>query len=223
MMKFSEKWRESSIFKSRRLKMVEEQIRRRGIRDKNVLEAMEKVPRHLFVLPEFREEAYNDYPLPIGHGQTISQPYIVAAMTEALLLKGREKVLEIGTGSGYQTAILAEISDEVCTIERDPDLLSRARVLLEELGYENIKYKVGDGTLGWEEEAPFDRILVTAGAPYTPPPLEEQLKRGGILVIPLGNRYSQVLTRIYKKKEGDLHYEELFDCAFVPLVGEYGF
>jgi len=203
--------------------MVEEQIRRRGVSDKHVLIALENVPRHFFVPPEFIEEAYNDYPLPIGHGQTISQPYMVAAMTEALRLNGKKKVLEIGTGSGYQTAILAELSEYVYTIEKDPDLLEKAKKILEELGYENIKYKNGDGTLGWPEEAPFDRILVTAGAPYTPPPLIEQLDIGGIMVIPLGNRYSQVLTRIFKKKEGDLYYEELFDCAFVPLVGEYGF
>ncbi len=203
--------------------MVEEQIVARGVRDRRVIEAMKKVPRHLFVPPEYRSEAYNDYPLSIGRGQTISQPYIVAVMTEALELFGDEKVLEIGTGSGYQAAILAEIAKEVCTVERDPVLMERARRILEELGYTNIKYKVGDGSLGWPEEAPFDRIIVTCAAPNIPKPLKEQLKIGGIIVIPIGPRYSQILIKARKVSPDELDSESIFGCAFVPLVGKYGF
>ncbi|MCD6382312.1 MAG: protein-L-isoaspartate(D-aspartate) O-methyltransferase [Candidatus Hydrothermae bacterium] len=203
--------------------MVEYQIVGRGVRDRGVIEAMLRVPRHLFVPPPHREEAYNDYPLSIGRGQTISQPYMVAVMTEALELKGDEKVLEIGTGSGYQTAVLAEIASEVFTIERDPLLAERARELLESLGYKNIHFRVGDGTLGWPEEAPFDRIIVTAAAPSIPKPLREQLRVGGIIVIPVGGRYGQTLVKGKKVSDEKMEIEELFECAFVPLVGEYGF
>lgn len=223
MMNSSKDWREPSAYRDRRALMVEEQILSRGVRDRRVLEALLKVPRHLFVPKEYIDEAYNDYPLPIGYGQTISQPYMVAVMTELLELSGVEKVLEIGTGSGYQTAILAELSREVCTIEKVEELSIRAQEILMRLGYKNVKFKVGDGTLGWPEEAPFDRILVTAGAPEPPPPLLEQLSLDGIMVIPVGSRYSQVLTRVRKKGESKYESEELFDCAFVPLIGEFGF
>jgi len=205
-----------------RKKMIEEQIIRRGIKDERLVKALYKVERHLFVTPELRSSAYGDFPLPIGEGQTISQPYIVALMTEALCLKGDEKVLEIGTGSGYQTAILAELSKEVYSVERIMTLAERAESLLKESGYTNIKIKIDDGTLGWFEYAPFDRIIVTAASIDVPPPLVEQLKENGILVIPLGDRFNQVLTRIKKNKEG-IFYEQLCDCAFVLLIGKYGF
>jgi protein-L-isoaspartate(D-aspartate) O-methyltransferase len=218
------RWRsskEDSLSHKRRL-MVTEQLEERGIRDKRLLEVMNKVERHLFVPEEFKNEAYEDYPLPIGRGQTISQPYVVAAMTEALELKGDEKVLEIGTGSGYQAAILAELTREVCTIERDEVLFERAKKILKKLGYKNIKFRMGDGTLGWPEEAPFDRIIVTAAAPEIPPPFRDQLKEGGIMVIPVGERFGQILLKV--KKRGDaFDIEELFECAFVPLLGAYGF
>jgi len=216
-------WNEDPHYSDLRKKMVEFQIIGRGIRDRGVIDAMLRVPRHLFVPPAYRGEAYNDYPLSIGRGQTISQPYMVAAMTEALELKGEERVLEIGTGSGYQTAVLAEIVPEVFTIERDPLLAERAKELLEELGYKNIRFKIGDGTLGWPEEAPFDRIIVTAAAPTVPEPLKEQLRVGGIIVIPIGGRFGQTLVRGKKISEKELKVEELFECAFVPLVGKYGF
>jgi len=206
-----------------RLHMVEFQIKDRGIKDKRVLEAILKVPRHLFVPEHYVHEAYEDYPLPIGRGQTISQPFIVAAMTEALKLTGNERVLEIGTGSGYQAAILAELSGEVYTIEREAPLMERAKDLLRKLGYKNIHFKVGDGTLGWPEEAPFDRIIVTAAAPEIPPPLKDQLAVSGIMVIPVGERYNQVLLQVKRKEKEVFDIKELFECAFVPLIGAYGF
>ncbi|NOZ64107.1 MAG: protein-L-isoaspartate(D-aspartate) O-methyltransferase [Caldiserica bacterium] len=204
-----------------RKRMVEEQIKRRGIRDKRVIDAFLKVPRHEFVPPESKVEAYNDYPLPIGGGQTISQPYMVALMTELLRLKGNEKVLEIGTGSGYQTAILAELAGEVYTVERIESLLQRAKEILDRLGFKNIFYRVGDGTEGWREYSPFDGIIVTAASPKVSAPLLEQLREGGRLVIPVGERYSQDLVRITKK--GERFKEENFGpCVFVPLIGEFG-
>lgn len=204
--------------------MVEEQIIARGVKDPRVIEAMLRVPRHLFVPRALQEEAYNDYPLPIGRGQTISQPYMVAAMTEALEVNETHRVLEIGTGSGYQAAILAEIAREVYTIERFEELAERAERLLKEvLGYENVHVRVGDGTLGWPEHAPYDRIMVTAAAPEPPPPLLDQLQSPGIMVIPLGDLMGQMLTRVIKDREGEVRQEELFPCAFVPLVGKYGF
>lgn len=184
-------------FSEQRLALVEK-IRRHGIKDPRVLEAILKVPRHLFVPKELIHEAYVDAPLPIGEGQTISQPYIVALMTEALELDENSKVLEIGTGSGYQAAILAEIAKEVYTVERIPSLKEKARKVLDALGYENIKFKVGDGTEGWPEYAPYDAIIVTAGAPEIPKPLVEQLKVGGRLVIPVGDELTQRLLKNYK-------------------------
>jgi len=202
--------------------MVETQIAARGIRDPRVLAAMRKVPRHLFVDEALKDQAYGDYPLPIGEGQTISQPYIVALMTEALELKGPEKVLEVGTGSGYQAAILAELARWVYSIERYPSLAYQAKRTLERLGYNNVIIRVGDGTKGWPEAAPFDAIIVTAAGPKIPEPLLEQLKDGGRLVMPVGDEWSQYLIKVTKK--GDkLYKENLGAVRFVKLVGEYGF
>ncbi len=204
----------------------EEMIRllsRRGIRDTKVLDAMAKIPRHLFVPPHLQDEAYADYPLSIGEGQTISQPYIVALMTEALELDSESNVLEIGTGSGYQAAILAEIAAKVYSVERLPILAERARETLRRLGYNNVKIKVGDGTLGWPEFCPYDGIIVTAASPSIPPPLIDQLKVGGRLVIPVGGAYSQELLRIAKlDQEGEYSTEPLGGCVFVRLCGKYG-
>ncbi len=201
--------------------MVELQLEGRDIHDKKVISAFRKVPRHLFVPEILRSSAYADYPLSIGEGQTISQPYIVALMTQLLCLEGEEKVLEIGTGSGYQTAILAELSRKVYTIERFATLASNATDVLAKLGYTNIEIMVGDGTLGWRQQAPFDRIIVTAANPTIPPPLVEQLREGGIIVIPLGEAFAQELTVGFKKKEG-LELKSICGCVFVPLVGKYG-
>lgn len=208
-------------FPKTRLRMVEEQIISRGIKDPKLIEAMKKVPRHLFVEEALQSQAYNDHPLPIGEKQTISQPYMVALMTEALQLTGKEKVLEIGTGSGYQTAILAEISEKVFSIERIRSLAIKARKLLYELGYFNVEIKIFDGTFGWVEEAPFDAIMVTAGAPDIPQPLVDQLAMGGRLVIPLGDPSIQDLIRIIKT-EGGIKKEDLGGCRFVKLIGRYG-
>jgi len=204
--------------------MVESQIRARGIRDARVLAAMEKVPRHLFVNEALRDQAYNDSPLPIDGGQTISQPYIVALMTEAMELTGKDKVLEIGTGSGYQTAILAELAEHVFSIDRVASLASAARRLLEALNYYNVAIRVGDGTYGWREEVPFDAIIVTAGAPNIPRTFVEQISIGGRLVIPVGGRHSQALIKITRLAEdlSDVKKEDLGGCRFVDLIGEYG-
>ncbi len=210
------------FYRISRERMVENQIKARGIKDERVLKAMLKVPRHLFVDEALREQAYGDFPLPIGEGQTISQPYIVALMTEALELKGNERVLEVGTGSGYQTAILAELALWVYTIEKYFRLLERAKKILMELGYKNIIFRLGDGTLGWPEAAPFDAIIVTAGAPEIPKPLIEQLSEGGRIVIPVGDEFSQVLIKGIKKG-GILHTQTLEAVRFVKLVGAYGF
>ncbi len=193
----------------------------RGIADKGVLEAMGKIPRHLFVEEALDGESYNDHPLPIGQKQTISQPYMVALMTQALELTGKEKTLEIGTGSGYQTAILAELSEKVCTVERIRPLMEKARKLLAELGYTNILFKAFDGTLGWKEYQPYDAIMVTAGAPKLPQPLLDQLDDGGRLVIPIGDRFSQELIKIVREKD---RYKEknLGGCRFVDLIGVHG-
>ena len=204
--------------------MVDTQIRSRGIKDTRVLKAMETIPRHLFVEEALMDQAYNDNPLPIGERQTISQPYIVALMTEALELTEKEKVLEIGTGSGYQTALLAQLADRVCSIERIASLANRARKLLDYLHAYNVAIRVGDGTYGWKEESPFDAILVTAGAPKIPAVLVEQLTIGGRLIIPVGDRHTQTLTKATRLSEkiGDVKKEELGGCRFVDLIGEYG-
>ncbi len=201
--------------------MVQEQIVARGVKDERVIDAMKRVPRHLFVDKTYYHQAYNDYPLPIGNGQTISQPYMVAAMTELLELKGNESVLEIGTGSGYQTAILALLCNRVFTIERISELSFRARKVLNELGFNNINFMVGDGSVGWPDYAPYDGIIVTAGAPETPNALINQLADKGILVIPIGGEYFQTLN-VIKKYKGVITRKELFECTFVPLVGKEG-
>jgi protein-L-isoaspartate(D-aspartate) O-methyltransferase len=208
-------------FPKARLKMVEEQIAFRGIKDAKLISAMKKIPRHVFVEEALQSQAYSDHPLPIGEKQTISQPYMVALMTEALLLTGKEKVLEIGTGSGYQTAILAELSEKVFSIERIRPLAIRARKLLYELGYFNVEIKIFDGTFGWMEESPFDAILVTAGSPDIPQPLIDQLTTGGRLVIPVGDAFVQDLFRVIKTDEG-VKKEDLGGCRFVKLIGKYG-
>ena len=208
-------------FPKARLKMVEEQIVSRGIKDAKLIAAVKKIPRHLFVEEALQNQAYSDHPLPIGEKQTISQPYMVALMTEALLLSGKEKVLEIGTGSGYQTAILAELSEKVFSIERIRSLAIRARKLLYELGYFNVEIKIFDGTFGWVEERPFDAIIVTAGSPDIPQPLIDQLAMGGRLVIPVGDAFVQDLFRVTKAEEG-IKKEDLGGCRFVKLIGKYG-
>jgi len=201
--------------------MVEEQIASRGVKDAGLIAAMKKIPRHLFVEEALQSQAYTDHPLPIGEKQTISQPYMVALMTEALLLTGKEKILEIGTGSGYQTAILAEMCEKVYSVERIRPLAIRARKLLYELGYFNVEIKIFDGTFGWTEESPFDAILVTAGSPDIPQPLVDQLAMGGRLVIPVGDEFVQDLFRVTKTKEG-VKREDLGGCRFVKLIGKYG-
>jgi protein-L-isoaspartate(D-aspartate) O-methyltransferase len=208
-------------FATARNRMVETQILSRGIKDLSVLDAMRKVPRHLFVEEALVKQAYSDHPLPIGEKQTISQPYMVALMTEALELKGNERVLEIGTGSGYQTAILAELTEKIYSIERIRSLYIKARRILDKLGYLNIVLKVGDGTLGWKEEAPFHGIIVTAGSPEVPQPLVDQLAVGGRLVIPVGDRYTQSLIRVDRVKEG-IKKTDLGGCRFVNLLGQHG-
>ncbi len=209
-----------TVFAREREKMVEEQLGRRGISDERVLDAMRRVPRHRFVEESLQHRAYGDYPLPIGEEQTISQPYIVGLMTSLLELRGGEKVLDIGTGSGYQTAILAELSRRVCSIERLPRLAERARTLLESLGYANVWIRVGNGTLGWPDEAPFDRIIVTAGGPGVPPPLVQQLADGGRMVLPVGSADNQVLT-IVENLGGEIRTSTHSECKFVKLVGKY--
>ncbi len=214
----------ADLYQKKRLKMVSSQLRARGISDPRVLTAMETIPRHQFIEDALVDQAYNDNPLPIGDRQTISQPYIVALMTEALELQGREKVLEIGTGSAYQTAILAALCDRVFSIERIATLAAKARKILDVLGCYNVAIRVGDGTYGWREEAPFDAIIVTAGAPAVPKSLIEQLAIGGRMVIPVGSRHSQSLFRIRRLGQDPslLEEEDLGGCRFVDLVGEYG-
>lgn len=208
-------------WESLRHAMVALQIRKRGIRSSRVLAAMERVPRHLFVPAELAARAYNDEPLTIGERQTISQPYMVAAMTEALELKGDERVLEVGAGSGYQAAILADLAREVVTMEARPSLAATARERLSALGCRNVRVEVGDGTLGFPASAPFDAILVAAAAPRVPPPLTEQLAEAGCIVIPVGKSDRQTLIRI-RKIGGKTIEEPLFDCQFVPLRGQFG-
>jgi protein-L-isoaspartate(D-aspartate) O-methyltransferase len=204
-----------------RKRMVDEQLMMRGIKNQRLLDVFKKIERHKFIPENLWDSAYADFPVPIGEGQTISQPYIVALMTECLNLTGQEKVLEIGTGSGYQTAILGELADQVYSIERFENLAKRAENILNELGYTNIKIKIGDGTLGWPQASPFDRIIITAASPRIPLPLIEQLKENGKLILPLGESFSQVLT-VAEKKKGKLDSIEICGCVFVPLVGKYG-
>lgn len=203
-----------------RERMVVEQVAGRGVADPRVLDAMRRVPRHRFVEEALRERAYGDYPLPIGEGQTISQPFMVGRMTELLRLTGREKVLEIGTGSGYQAAVLSRCVARVCTVERLPRIAARARLLLEELGYTNVWVRTANGTFGWPDEAPFDRILVAAGGPSVPPPLFEQLTEGGLMVMPVGGADGQKLQLI-EKVRGEMRVTEDSGCVFVPLIGKH--
>ncbi|HUW23144.1 MAG TPA: protein-L-isoaspartate(D-aspartate) O-methyltransferase [bacterium] len=200
--------------------MVVEQIEERGIKDKRVLEVMERVPRHEFVPEEYRAFAYEDSPLPIGEGQTISQPYIVALMTECLNLEGEEKVLEVGTGSGYQAAILSELAKEVYTIEIVGPLAERAEELLKNLGYRNVKVRCGDGYLGWEEYAPFDGIIVTCAPEHIPQPLIDQLAEGGRMVIPVGETQFPQVLKLVEKREGKVTMRNVVPVRFVPMTGD---
>ena len=208
-------------YQIQRDRMVQDQLVARGIKDTRVLQAMRKTPRHLFVEEAFAMRAYGDYPLPIGGKQTISQPFMVGYMVEALALTNTDRVLEIGTGSGYQTAVLAEICQKVLSIERIKSLAKKARQLLESLGYHNFQIRIDDSSIGWSEKAPFEAIIVSAAAPQVPVPLCEQLAEGGRLVIPVGTEKSQTLRLIYKKN-GEIFEEEKFGCTFVKLIGKYG-
>lgn len=203
--------------------MVARQLQSRGIRDERVLGAMAKVPRERFIPVGSRHQAYQDAALGIASGQTISQPYIVALMTEALHLACTERVLEVGTGSGYQAAVLAELAARVYTVERLPELTEAARrVLCDELGYANVSFRVGDGTLGWPTEAPFDRVIVTAGAPGRPQTLLDQLTGSGEAVVPVGGQHWQTLTHYRRRPDGTFEETRLCECAFVKLVGQEG-
>lgn len=211
----------ADIFQEQRRVMVAHDIQGRGVRDRQVLAAMGKVPRHLLVDERYRVDAYADHPLPIGEGQTISQPYVVALMTEALELRPTDRVLEIGTGSGYQAAVLAEIVKEVYSIEIRKGLAERAKARLKELGYAKVQVRYGDGYFGWKEQAPFDAIIITAAVNHIPPPLILQLKEGGRMILPLGSTvFSQTLTLVTKKKGGELDVRQLSPVAFVPMTGE---
>jgi protein-L-isoaspartate(D-aspartate) O-methyltransferase len=213
--------KEAIKYERQREEMVRHQIEARGIKDPGVLSAFRSVPRHLFVSEALRDQAYGDYPLPIGEQQTISQPYIVAEMTQALELRTDDRVLEIGTGSGYQAAILAEIVYRVYTIERIRSLYIQARKLLDKLHYHNIVMRCSDGTAGWKDESPFDAIIVTAGAPHVPEKLLDQLAEGGRMVVPVGNQHSQDLIKVVKDKKA-IHKSNLGGCRFVKLIGEQG-
>lgn len=202
--------------------MVEEQLIPQGIKDTRVLGAFRNVERHRFVPENSRSNAYVNRPLSIGESQTISQPYIVALMTELLELKGEEKILEVGTGSGYQTAILALLCRQVYSIERFENLGKKAQATLDELGFNNIRIKIDDGTLGWPENGPFDRVIITAACPDFPAPLIEQLNENGLIVAPIGEQFSQVLTVAQKTKRG-LKAKEICGCVFVPLIGKFAF
>jgi protein-L-isoaspartate(D-aspartate) O-methyltransferase len=209
-------------YSSQRQFMVDTQIVARGITDERVIRAILEVPRHLFIEEAFRPQAYDDNPLPIGEKQTISQPYIVALMTEALQLKGTEKVLEIGTGSGYQTAVLAQLAEQVYSIERIPGLAKRARKIFDTLKCTNIVVTISDGTLGWKEHAPYDGVIVTAAAPRPPKALLDKLGKGGRLVIPVGDEFSQNLTVYTREDDGQFTTENRGGCRFVKLIGEQG-
>ena len=211
-------------FRKPRTRMVETQIEARGISDARVLRAMSVIPRHLFVDEGLIEQAYTDSPLPIGEYQTISQPYIVALMTQAMELKGRERVLEIGTGCGYQTAVLASLADRVFSVERIASLAASARRILDKLNFFNVAIRVGDGSYGWREEAPFDAIITTAGAPEIPQYLVEQLAAGGRMVVPVGGRDVQTLYKLTRSAENpqEIKKEDLGGCRFVSLIGESG-
>src|SRR5260370_3835695 len=203
--------------------MVESQVRGRGIHDQRVLAAMSKVPRHEFVSPEHWDDAYADHPVPIGEQQTTSQPYIIACMLQAAEVAPQDRVLEIGSGSGYQTALLAELAAQVFAVERHPTLAANARSTLEGRGYRNITLMTGDGSVGWPEQATFDAIIVAAAAPRVPPALVEQLAGGGRLVVPVGDSQQQALQLYRKSPDGTVTVHSLEGCRFVPLIGEQGF
>ena len=208
-------------FEEQRERMVEDQLKARGLTDERLLAAFRKVPRHLFIPEEFQSQAYADHPLPIGSNQTISQPYIDALMTSYLQLQGHERVLEVGAGSGYQTAILAELALEVFSVERLPELLQGVRNRLTQLGYLNVHLSAGNGSLGWPEHAPFDAILVSAAAPEVPAPLIEQLGDSGRMVLPVGSQDSQMLIQV-EKRRGGVFRRNITGCVFVPLLGTFG-
>lgn len=210
-------------FAVERFAMVERQLRRRGIRDERLLSAMYKVPRHEFVHQQNWAEAYADHPVAIGENQTTSQPYMIAAMLQAAEIKAQDRVLEIGAGSGYQTALLAELASQVFAVERYPSLADAAAKTLERLGYRNVKVIAADGSLGWPEAAPYDAIIVSAAAPRIPPALTEQLAPGGRLVIPVGDSQQQVVQLAQRDQQGNLTVHTLEGCRFVPLIGQQGF
>ncbi len=205
-----------------RRRMVDQQIVARGITDQRVIGAMRQIPRHLFVESGLQSHAYSDSSLPIGEKQTISQPFMVAAMSAALGLKGDERVLEVGTGSGYQTAVLAHLARRVYSIERISSLAAKARKVLDQLRLSNINIKLGDGTMGWKDQAPFDAILVAAGSPDIPAEYLAQLEINGTLVLPVGDREQQVLVRVIRLEDGSFKREQMMGCRFVPLIGEQG-
>lgn len=209
-------------FRPMREAMVETQIRRRGVRNPGVLSAMREVPRHLFVPPSFRKEAYADHAVPLGRGQTVSQPYVVALMAERLDPKPHMRVLEVGLGSGYFAAVLSRLVAEVYGIERDPVLAEEARARLQDLGILNVRVRTGDGTLGWKEEAPFDAVAVTAGAPRVPAALAAQMRPGAVMVVPVGGRDEQVLLKCVRRPDGTFDCCEEGAVRFVPLVGRQG-
>jgi protein-L-isoaspartate(D-aspartate) O-methyltransferase len=209
-------------FRIARKRMVEQQITNRGISDQRVIDAMLVVPRHLFVEQGLKDQAYSDFPLPIGHKQTISQPFIVAYMTEALKLKGSERVLEIGTGSGYQAAVLSRVAKQVYSVERVADLARNARKALDLCNAYNVHIRVNDGTCGWEDQGPFDAIITTAGSPSVPETLKQQLEIGGRMIIPVGTLGQQILHCITRVTADTYNEEQLIDCRFVPLIGRHG-
>jgi len=209
-------------FEDMRRNMVSSQLAGRDIKDRKILDVFQKVPRHRFVGPRFYKDAYGDFPLPIGSNQTISQPYMVALMAQLLDIRKTDRVLEIGTGSGYEAAIIAELAKDVFSVERLGELAEKAGAVLRDLGYKNIIIKTGDGTLGWKEFSPFDKIIVSASSEQVPKPLIEQLRPGGRIVIPLGPKFAQALLLAEKTAKGDIVEKNICDCAFVPLVGQYG-